>query len=618
MNRRFFSLVVSLVGVYLVYALVSCGGPAGSPDRWFGELPVLNGGRVKPLDSLARQSLLLLSGRQTARLNSRSVTAAHWLMEMVFRPSAADAYPVFEIDDPDVLGLIGIQQSAKRRYTFLDLQPHLGELQAQANRAQEVRPEQRSRFQTAVLRLGEKVFLYWRLQNTLQLADADAQLPGVTSQVQELAAFEAALVERDAPSKPGQKAKGAADLAGVVTAFRERYRTLADRAEFMPLPLPPESDTRWVSVGQALANRADGQAMLPGLGFFARMGDAFRSDDVAGFRESLRDYRRWLSDNAPRSAAHARRERLFNQYDPFYKSLVLYVLVCLMIFVSFLRWPESLRRAAFGILVLALIVHTGGLFARVILQGRPPVTNLYSSAIFVGWCAVLLGVILERMFRNGLGALGAAAIGFLTQIIALHLSAQGDTMEMMRAVLDSNFWLATHVVTVTVGYSSTFLSGALAIVFILRGLFSQKLSEESAQNLTRMVYGIVCFSMFFSFIGTVLGGIWADQSWGRFWGWDPKENGALMIVLWNALILHVWWGKLVTRRGLMVMAVFGNIITALSWFGVNMLGIGLHSYGFMDKAFPWLLTFCIAQLVLMVLGALPSRFWSSPSSNAHR
>ena len=282
-----------------------------------------------------------------------------------------------------------------------------------------------------------------------------------------------------------------------------------------------------------------------------------------------------------------------------------------MVFISFLRWPNDLRRAAFGILVLAFVVHTGGLFARIVLQGRPPVTNLYSSAIFVGWVAVLLGIILERMFKNGLGALGAASIGFLTQIIALHLSAQGDTMEMMRAVLDSNFWLATHVVTVTMGYSSTFLSGALAIGFILRGLFSKNFSEESAQNLTRMVYGIVCFSTFFSFLGTVLGGIWADQSWGRFWGWDPKENGALMIVLWNALILHVWWGKMVTRRGLMVMAVFGNVITALSWFGVNMLGIGLHSYGFMDKAFPWLVTFCTAQFVLMALGALPARFWAS-------
>ena len=184
-------------------------------------------------------------------------------------------------------------------------------------------------------------------------------------------------------------------------------------------------------------------------------------------------------------------------------------------------------------------------------------------------------------------------------------------MEMMRAVLDSNFWLATHVITITVGYASTFLSGALGVVYILRGMFSKKFPEESAKALGGMVYGIVCFSAFFSFIGTVLGGIWADQSWGRFWGWDPKENGALMIVLWSALLLHARWGSLVSRRGFMVLAVFGNVITALSWFGVNMLGIGLHSYGFMDKAFPWLAAFVASQAIVMLFGMLPARFWAS-------
>ncbi|PIR15461.1 MAG: hypothetical protein COV48_14245 [Elusimicrobia bacterium CG11_big_fil_rev_8_21_14_0_20_64_6] len=129
-----------------------------------------------------------------------------------------------------------------------------------------------------------------------------------------------------------------------------------------------------------------------------------------------------------------------------------------------------------------------------------------------------------------------------------------------------------------------------------------------------MTYGVIAFSLFFSFIGTVLGGIWADQSWGRFWGWDPKENGALLIVLWNALILHMRFAGYVRERGIMLMAVFGNIITSVSWFGVNMLGIGLHSYGFMDSAFWWLLGFSVSQLVLIALGALPPRFWS----NEHR
>lgn len=126
-----------------------------------------------------------------------------------------------------------------------------------------------------------------------------------------------------------------------------------------------------------------------------------------------------------------------------------------------------------------------------------------------------------------------------------------------------------------------------------------------------MVYGIICFATLFSFVGTVTGGFWADVSWGRFWGWDPKENGALIIVLWNAIILHARWDNVVRERGLMNLAIFGNIVTSFSWFGVNMLGVGLHSYGFMDAAFKWLMLFVASQLVLIALGLLPLSLWKS-------
>jgi ABC-type transport system involved in cytochrome c biogenesis permease subunit len=217
---------------------------------------------------------------------------------------------------------------------------------------------------------------------------------------------------------------------------------------------------------------------------------------------------------------------------------------------------------------------------------------------------VLLGIILERIYRNGIGTMVASAIGFITLIIAHHLASTGDTLEMMRAVLDSNFWLATHVVCITIGYIATFLSGFLATVYILRKRWDRRWTAELGRTLERMVYGIVCFSTLFSFVGTVLGGIWADQSWGRFWGWDPMENGALMIVLWNVFILHARWGGYTDGPALMRLAVVGNIVTALSWFGVNMLGIGLHSYGWMDKAFVWLLLFISSQLVIIALGWL--------------
>ena len=341
------------------------------------------------------------------------------------------------------------------------------------------------------------------------------------------------------------------------------------------------------------------------------MSGALAADRPEDFNAAVRDLQSKLVTTQQPAVAKARAEQFFNQMEPFYNAMVIYVLAGLLAIFSWFNLSETLRRSSVWLVGLALIIHTIGLVYRMVLEGRPPVTNLYSSAIFIGWGACVLGLILEKFHKNGIGAVVASGIGFITLIIAHHLALEGDTMEMMRAVLDTNFWLATHVVAVTVGYASTFVAGFLALIYILRGVFTKTLDEATGKSLARMIYGIVCFATLFSFVGTVLGGIWADQSWGRFWGWDPKENGALIIVLWNALILHLRWGGIIRERGLVVCAIGGNIVTAWSWFGVNMLGIGLHSYGFTDAAFKWLIAFVISQLGFIALGSLPGKFWKS-------
>ena len=270
-----------------------------------------------------------------------------------------------------------------------------------------------------------------------------------------------------------------------------------------------------------------------------------------------------------------------------------------------------MNTAAFGLICSCAVIHTIGIMFRIYIIGYAPVINLYSSAVFVGWGAVLLALALEAIFKNSMGNATAAIIGFATLLVAHHLSVGGDTLEMLRAVLDNNFWLATHVIIITLGYSATFLAGTIGFIFILMSVLSHRVDKKTARTFGSMVYGIVCFSTLFSFVGTILGGIWADQSWGRFWGWDPKENGALLIVIWNAVILHCRWGGFVKARGLMMLAVFGNVICSWSWFGTNMLGIGLHAYGFMDAAFTYLSAYMLAQVAVIGLAAIPTRYWKS-------
>jgi ABC-type transport system involved in cytochrome c biogenesis permease subunit len=174
------------------------------------------------------------------------------------------------------------------------------------------------------------------------------------------------------------------------------------------------------------------------------------------------------------------------------------------------------------------------------------------------------------------------------------------------------------VVCITEGYTSTYVAGLLGIVYILRGVCTPSLTDSVGKNLARAIYGTTCTAMFFSFVGTVLGGLWADDSWGRFWGWDPKENGALIIVLWNALVLHARWGGMIKDRGLAVLAVLGNITVSWSWFGVNELGVGLHSYGFTEGVMLALGIFCVSQLAIAAAGCLPKRLWWSHVAAARR
>jgi ABC-type transport system involved in cytochrome c biogenesis permease subunit len=570
----------------------------------FAALPVLEGGRVKPVDSFARNSLLIIRGTQSLPVDGKNMSAAEWLLDAMFRPEAADTRKIFLIDDPDVLGMLGLEQK-ERRFAYWQVEPKRDEIGEQAQRAEKIESARRSRFQNAVIGLSRRLDLYEQIKNTIMISGSD-------DPTMEMAVF-ATVIPGALRAAHALKSASAKDKAAMkaLAELLERYRFLARAAAFRPLaPRDGEPADAWTSFGEAMLKPATGRDPHPGLAAYALMARSYRQSAPAGFRNALDEYAQWLERTRPAETRLARWEVLFNTAQPFISGMALYIAALLAVFVWWATRKPQAQAVAGGLFLGAVVVHTIGLFARIILQGRPPVTNLYSSAVFVGWVAALLGLFAERVHKKGFAVAGGALLGFCTLLIAQHLGASGDTMEMMRAVLDSNFWLGTHVVTVTIGYGATFLAGALGITWVLRRHLVAKPDPETTKALVSLAYGVVAFSLLFSFIGTTLGGIWADQSWGRFWGWDPKENGALLIVLWNAFILHARFAGYARERGVMVMTVFGNIVTSLSWFGVNMLGIGLHSYGFMDAAFYWLLAFAVSQFLLIWLGMMPPRFWA--------
>jgi ABC-type transport system involved in cytochrome c biogenesis permease subunit len=586
----------------------------GFQTREFGKLPVLMDGRFQPFDSVARNSLLQIRTKQTVPLdNGQTMSATAWLLEVLMKPEQADDRKIFRIDNGEVLALLKLPESQKF-YSFSQLRPQADEIQKQADRIGPIESSKRTVFETQLMKLFDEMNLYQRLEISIKPPGSDDFAAELAAYQKSIAPGAAALQARDAGKTFDQ------DAFNNLIGFMGNYETVARFA--LPAVIPPTDPNvprdDWQNIGTNLMATARTGEISPPAQAYAAMVTGYRSDSPADFNQAVARYQAWLGDRFTPQLNKAGREFFFNSFEPFYKALVIYVLALLLALFSWFvsGMSELLRRSAFYLIGLAWVIHTFGLIFRMYLEGRPPVTNLYSSAIFIGWGAVILGMVLEKIYRDGIGCVVAAFAGFVTQIIAHNLAMSGDTMEMMRAVLDTNFWLATHVVVVTLGYASTFVAGFLAIIYILRGVFTSTLSPETAKSLARMVYGIVCFATLFSFVGTVLGGIWADQSWGRFWGWDPKENGALLIVLWNATILHARWGGLVRERGLMNLAVVGNIVTSWSWFGVNMLGIGLHSYGFTDAAFRWLMLFVVSQLALIGLGLLPSKMWKSFSARA--
>lgn len=610
--KKFIPLFVLLLGgLYIASTLLPPREPTAFDVAGFGDLPILVNGRMKPIDTAARTSLLLFQGRQTVvNPDGNKVQPSAWLLDVFFHSEAADKYRVFEIVHPDVLAMFELKAEdgdAKKRFSYADLIKKIPELERQIKLARPIDAQLRTPFQKAVVQLYGALVQYQQLKHTLA-PPTSADFLGEVLRFQEMLPAGVAAVRAKQAGQPHDEA-----TAKAMIDLGQKYLFMSEVTNFLAVPPAANvpDDTAWQTTGQSLLGAFQRGSVDSSVLAFAGLAHSWREQKPTEFNKLIELYMAQIQLRFGKQIGKADTEARFNAAAPFYSSMTLYVIALLLALFSWLKWPDMLGRSAYYLVGLAWIVTTVGIGVRMWLEGRPPVTNLYSSALFVGWGSVGLCLVLEAIYKNAIGSVAAGLIGFATLLVAHHLSLAGDTLELMRAVLDSNFWLATHVIIITMGYSANYLAGFLAIIYILRGGFTRTLDKATADSLNRMVYGIVCFGTLFSFVGTVLGGIWADQSWGRFWGWDPKENGALIIVLWNALILHARWGGLVKARGLMALAVFGNVVTSWSWFGTNMLGVGLHSYGFTEGGFFALSLFVASQLVLIAIALRPLAKWRS-------
>jgi ABC-type transport system involved in cytochrome c biogenesis permease subunit len=612
MKRRFLFALFALM-------LVVCGAirpvDAKIPVEHLGAfaaLPILHEGRIKPLDSFARLHYRAVTGADGSRAE-----ALEWLATLLFDPATAMGQKIFRLPHADWVHRLGLQPEKTEHYALEDLIAAFLRQQTEINRLLTSDPKKLTADGREILRFFATVddarqysgALSLILPITMKLppkAYRDLDLPAD----QPLDVLQLLRLKPDITASLQQllAAKGE-DLARYTEEEQQtaelayQLRLLESIGEnnqlFRVLPSPWSEDKNWYAPWEMQRLSLMAPAIKPALQAWQNAAKAWREGQLQEWGQAVATLQNYALTARPQEVRPLALwlEITKNRYDPVLLSLAL---LSLWGILGLLRGAKGnkfvsvLDRSRLLALIGATVILGCGIAARMVILLRPPVSTLYESILFVGFASLVLGLLLARKRRDG--TMIGAVIAILLLVASLAFGPDGDHLVMLTAVLNTNFWLATHVVCITLGYAAALVAGVMAHLILWRqgGATVPANNRDEGLRLTALV------ALLFTSVGTMLGGIWADQSWGRFWGWDPKENGALLIVLWLIWLLHSRLAGQLRAHAFAAGMSAIVIIVALAWFGVNLLGVGLHSYGFTDHAAWSLGIFCLMDLGLIL------------------
>lgn len=594
----------------LLFCLLSMPALAQQPDLTsFAQVPIMHEGRIKPMVSFAQAQAKYFSGSDE--------NALPWLVEVLFDPSQAENRPALKVTNPDLLGLLALERRQDKLYAYTEIVRALAGKRDIYLSAQETPPEQRTPAQRDLLVLEQKAvdlgdllgsltaFLPLSVTLSGDVPEAFAAYKDKPLSYVDALKFREALQEnvksivRNKGEDVSRYTENEQSLAYLAFTTDHLQKTGSNIQTFRVIP---KSDQPWQSPWSILQSGTGSPETTKLFGLWHDLAFAYNNDDHKTWMKltsQIKDETMQLGGNLIRPGA-LKTEQLYNTLQPFYISACFYALALLLLTAGLLLEKNILLRLLPLTCVGGIAFHLLGLVMRIYILERPPVSTLYESILFVGFIAVVYAFWLYLRERRIFWAALGAGLGVILHLIGFSHDQDGDSMLMLTAVLNTNFWLATHVICITAGYAFCILTSALAHVALLKTAFL-RLPAPDPQTF-RVLHTTALVALLFSAVGTVLGGIWADQSWGRFWGWDPKENGALLIVLWLIWLLHgrisACMKSVAVTAGLAAL----SVIVGLSWFGVNLLNVGLHSYGFTNSAAYSLWLF--SGLDLALIGAL--------------
>ena len=296
-------------------------------------------------------------------------------------------------------------------------------------------------------------------------------------------------------------------------------------------------------------------------------------------------------------------EYTYNHLGAFPWAALLYLCGLIALAVAGRRtasWASPVQWAGIALGLGGLAFHTTGLVMRCIVAGRPPVTNMYESMIWVSFVVTVLGFIFYARYRGTTYLLAALPVSAFTLFLTQQVpAALPENIDPLVPVLRDNFWLSTHVLTITASYGAFALGMGFAHILLFRYLMDP-VAARADHVLHFWLYRVLQLGVLMIAIGTILGGVWANYSWGRFWGWDPKETWAFITLLCYIVALHGriagWWGQF----GLAVAGVLCFAAVIMAWYGVNfVLGKGLHSYGKGIGGEGYVAAFLVADMIFL-------------------
>ena len=525
------------MGLSLRYILLICLLPFLQAEEFdVRDIPLQDQGRIKPLDTFARNHLLAFYGKRS--IKEMNLSATDWILNLILDPQNGKEQKIFNIRNPEVVSSIYLDWSTEHKYSFNEILPGLTNQAALISVINQKPDANRSVFEKQLLELNNNAMRF----EEISYLKAMKLLP---------------------PNEISETDEWSSPLEFIVNGRSPE----------------PHQDAILNALQQYLSGRLAGQ-------------DASMQSAMENYKAALLMVPGELFD-----ITVLKKETWMNRVNLFYTSVGLYLCAFILLGLSWMIQPLLLKRASYALLILGFLFHAYGIYLRMHIMGRPPVSTLYESVIFVAFIVILFAIILEYFRMDGLGIFVGTVSGSIFHYIGFGYSADGDTLGMLVAVLNSNFWLATHVTTITIGYGASLVAGFIGHLYLVQAI-RQPENKSSLKSIFNNLFGITLIALFFTLFGTILGGIWADQSWGRFWGWDPKENGALLIVLWQLMMVHMRLSGLAKPSEFALGMALNNIIVALAWFGVNLLQVGLHSYGFDDGVARNLFIFIALELII--------------------